>query len=433
MSYFWLGYGHAIGKNVIPITKLVSLTNQNDVKPPQSDLLCRAASIEADRDATRGKVVDLAFDIRAQRHMTFDPERPELLEHQLEQTLTEMIRADFSEWSRKWFWTKLLGSRGVVSIITGGLHSDEHSREMIGDWDLRAASELTSYFSRHQYRPKIETPIYQFEYAKKLHPELKRRDYIEQIIGEIEIGDKNCVIIASPDVNPLTEMILGRINKVDDDKLFSRKFVYTEKPDAIVVIKKRKMSDASPPREPEPRAFFQDEIADVEIEERGFKSKNFAGEDDTRTLRYWGQNSSVPDEGFFHIYAHLVIAVNPFTRPGQPTRYVIVLNGVSGPATFALTHVLTGGGNEEFEAYKKVEFDPAAASESILNQFLPVIHRENFTSLECVIKVDVGLAPPEKKEDRKPDTRGSGATFDWRKIRRWELDHEVLGRRIKVR
>ena len=201
MAYFWLGYGHARGKNVIPITKLV-------MDEPEAVTAPRGGSLEP-RSQPRGKVLDLAFDIRAQRHMTFDPQRPELLEHQLEQTLAEMIRADFSEWSRRKFWATLLGSSGEVSIITGGLHSEDHNREMVGDWDLRAASELTSYFSRHQYRPKIETPIYQPEFAKHFDPTMTTGRYIDQATREIRIADKNCVVIASPDVNPLTEILLG--------------------------------------------------------------------------------------------------------------------------------------------------------------------------------------------------------------------------------
>ena len=51
MAYFWLGYGHARGKNVIPITVT------RDAKDP---------------------IDDLAFDIRAQQHMTFIESRPDL-------------------------------------------------------------------------------------------------------------------------------------------------------------------------------------------------------------------------------------------------------------------------------------------------------------------------------------------------------------------
>ena len=226
MAYFWLGYGHALGKNVIPITELVIDKSESG----RSRLLERTEEVgewAEIGDRSRGKIIDLAFDIRAQRHMTFDPEHPELLEKQLERTLGEMIRADFAEWSRKKFWATLLGSRGEVSIITGGLHSEELNREMVGDWDLRAASELTSYFSRHQYRPKIETPIYQPELAREAinaqsedDPDQVTMDDVAQVIDDIGIERKNCIVIASPDVNPLTEILLGRILGVEDRKLF---------------------------------------------------------------------------------------------------------------------------------------------------------------------------------------------------------------------
>ena len=84
MTYFWLGYAHARGKNVIPIT---------------------IASEDADG---KQKIDDLAFDVRAQRHMTFDRKRPELLRDQLKRTLHEMIEADYPEWYRRRFWSEVL-------------------------------------------------------------------------------------------------------------------------------------------------------------------------------------------------------------------------------------------------------------------------------------------------------------------------------------
>ena len=119
MSYFWLGYAYARGKNVIPVTVI---KDEN------------------------GRVDDLAFDIRALRHMTFNPQAPETLERQMKEAFQQMIHADFSHWSRKQFWDEVLGRRGEVHIFTGALHNKQYNREMIGDWDLRAAAELTSYF-----------------------------------------------------------------------------------------------------------------------------------------------------------------------------------------------------------------------------------------------------------------------------------------------
>ncbi len=87
MSYFWLGYGHARGKNVIPITTL--LPEDEDVVPPRPGPAGgqatdgRTTPTER-RGQPRGKVDDLAFDIRAQRHMIFDSQHPELLKRELQ-------------------------------------------------------------------------------------------------------------------------------------------------------------------------------------------------------------------------------------------------------------------------------------------------------------------------------------------------------------
>jgi hypothetical protein len=449
MSYFWLGYGHARGKNVIPITQLILDEKQEVNKDIEADNFDESqANPDGEKgcrtEIAKGKVVDLAFDIRAQRHMTFDPQRPELLEHQLERTLTEMVRSDFSEWSRKRFWASLLGSRGEVSIITGGLHSEDHNREMIGDWDLRSASELTSYFSRHQYRPKIETPIYQPEFAKQFDPSMTTERYIEQVTKEIHIADKNCVVIASPDVNPLTEILLGRLIGVADNVLFSRKLKAEDYPNAIIVYKERKKQPSDKPgesgikqkvRTEAPRAFYQEVSGDATTESRGFRSRAFA-RNEMKLLPYYGQNEyERRGQKPFHIYAQLVIARNPFSNPEGPPRYVVILNGVSGPATFALTHVLTGGGNEEFESYKQSKFDPAASSESILNKFLSRMSKPNFQRIEAVIEVQVGEEPGSKnsndnsseKEKSEKTVQGAGATFDWRRILSWNLNTDVLG------
>ncbi len=453
MSYFWLGYGHARGKNVIPITQLVLEQADRDSREYQSSRQeIPGVNLPAHgTGAHKAKIADLAFDIRAQRHMTFDPLHPELLEHQLEQTLTEMIRVDFSEWSRKRFWAHLLGSRGEVSIITGGLHSEDHNREMIGDWDLRAASELTSYFSRHQYRPKIETPIYQPEFARRFDPGMTTERYIKQVTEEIQIAEKNCVVIASPDVNPLTEILLGRLNNVSDAQLFSSNLKVEDYPTAIIVYKRRKrqVRDKSAPAKEgrgktqgTARAFYQEVVGNTETEARGFRSRGFA-RNEKKLQDYYGQNEYQRGANQpFHIYAQLVVAQNPFTKKDRPPRYVIILNGVSGPATFALTHVLTGGGNEEFESYKHSGFDPAASSESILNRFLGYMHDRNFTCIECVINVKVG-EEPQREQAEQPESwpgesprsfpGGAGATFDWRRILSWGLDADVLGTEIRQR
>ena len=59
----------------------------------------------------------------------------------------------------------------------------------------------------------------------------------------------------------------------------------------------------------------------------------------------------------FAVHAHLLIARNPYCDKDIEPKYIIVLNGISGPATFALTHALTGGVNDEFVSYES-EFKP---------------------------------------------------------------------------
>lgn len=393
MSYFWLGYAHALGKNVIPVTIV-------DERPERPEV----------------SIDDLAFDIRAQRHMTFVLQKPYLLENQINSTLNDMIYADFSEWSRKRFWDKMLGKRGEVYIFTGALHHESINREVVGDWDLRAASELTSYFSRHQYRAKIETPIYSIEYAQNADSQLTRDSYIGQLRSMMK--GKNCILIASPDVNPLTEIVLGKMYDVPPDELFQGPLNLDRYPRAMVAVKQTERSGQGLQR-----AFYLEEAGDSSSGKsaRGFRSRLIRGE--TLLKEFLSQQVTERRETF-EVYAHLAIVPNPFdddSRDGK--HYIVVLNGVSGPATFALTHVLTGKVNEEFVSYDG--FNPEAQSEDILNQILGHVELDNFRGLECIVRIKVGLAGSESAQ--------TGNMFDWRQILGWELQEEVWDLERKIR
>jgi hypothetical protein len=114
-SYFWLGYCHAIGKNVIPIYEV---------------------------NEAEDKIDDLAFDIRSLWHLVLVKKDPTRILPELQEILKQMILMDFGEWSRKAFWSRIFGRSGRVAIFTGALHNPDFKREMVGDWDLRTASEL---------------------------------------------------------------------------------------------------------------------------------------------------------------------------------------------------------------------------------------------------------------------------------------------------
>jgi hypothetical protein len=403
MAYFWLGYGHARGKHVVPVTV-----------------------VKREEDG----VSDLAFDIRAQRHMIFIQNSPDSFERELTTSMHQMINDDFSEWSRRRFWDRMLGKRGEVSIFTGALHAAAYDREMVGDWDLRAASELMSYFAKQQYQATIENPVYTPEY-----PETDRDDLASKYIAPLKqmMTDKNCILIASPDVNPLTEIVLGEMHGVPDTDLFKSPGTdaLNDYPDAMVVFKELPPEENKDARPKTERFFYHEsrELTDDNKTRRGFRSSQVkSGE---LTEPFASQHDQ--QEKAYTVYGHIVILSNPFREhdgngelkfPGE--RYIIILNGVGGPATFALTHVLTGGVTKEFVSYPE-EFDPQVNCESILRDLLDTIGMQQFESTEFIIDVTVG--------DGEPAGGEKGATSnitDWRRILRWTLNKKARRPPIKI-
>ena len=510
MAYFWLGYCHALGKNVIPISVI---KNKND------------------------KIDDLAFDIRALWHMTFVEEEPKDFVEELQGILEQMIFTDFAEWSRKIFWDEMLGRRGKVSIFTGALHSKTAVREMIGDWDLRTASEMTSYFASHHYRSTIESPIYEIklvrerylqdkidkqwkeydeeskrkylEYFDEKKPEYEQRkkellEVRERYIKDLKamLQDKNCIIIASPDVNPLTEVALGEIYKVPEKEWFEgeEKWLnpYVRKQDEAKRQESQILNDENQGTskksrnpnvvtaikiKPKPdiqeqiyfRTFYQEKCSEEEQkEQRGFSSLSIP---DGKAIpeKFYNQISQIKKEEHptFSTLAHLVIAPNPFhgkegenaSYPEDKNRkYILIFNGISGPATFALTHMLTGGVSNEFVFYdelpkldqqsksdkqsdtsssapqgENIFFDPQSKSEEILQDIIKDLRveldserlesgsekhgqeRRLFTGMQYLIQVLVGPQTSLENDINKKQEEQKLEILDWRRIKRWEL------------
>jgi hypothetical protein len=417
-AYFWLGYCHAKGKNVIPICELDAKKGDKDVK-----------------------IDDLAFDIRSLWHLELYKESPTEILQELQEILQQMILTDFVEWSRKPFWSRIFGTLGRVSIFTGSLHNPDFKREMVGDWDLRTASELMSYFSTHQLISTIESPIYQPEKV-----EVARSQYLKQI-GRL-LRNKNAIVIASPDVNPLTEFLLGRLYDVPSDKLFPDETEATnhkssgneEYPRAVIAIKKRSNSEnQSAGKEAKAEQIFRFFLADEPLkqkdqpgEERGFRANWLPKKE--LLEEYLGQKHLITDN--FNLYAHLVIAFNPFDdKADYGSHYVVILNGVSGPSTFALTQLLTGGIGKEFVDYSEpikdkanedtlTFFNPNNESESILKQITEQLDKyvnkdSDFIGVQMIVKVTVGL--PHKRADDQGWT-----AFDRRRVKGWELEPGTL-------
>ena len=315
------------------------------------------------------------------------------------------------------FWNELLGKGGGISIFTGASHNELVGREMISDWDLRAASELTSYFASHQYRAIIESPVYQIEHVvgKRI---VDRAVYIEKL--EEMVSEKNCVIIASPDVNPLTELLLGKIYGIDKEYWFGADPEFDAAnyaPNAVVAFKRKPIEEGVTADSVRVSSTFYREYTDKGERERGFlvpfvKAKKIAG----------GFVSQTATPEPFTVHAHLVVVPNPYCSRSETQKFIVILNGVSGPATFALTHVLTGGVSREFVSYGQ-NFDPNSESEKILKQILEEINssqREKH-GYHCIIEVKVG--PPKEEVENK--SRGRGI-FDWRHIHEWKLIRGVV-------
>jgi hypothetical protein len=248
-----------------------------------------------------------------------------------------------------------------------------------------------------------QTPIALDAYVNQLEPLLK---------------DKNCILIASPDVNPLTEFILGYIYNVPSQQLFNRDTDVGNKPHAIVAVKEVSPSSKRDHNRIPTRVFYRevqtqkDTSQDSSMLEylRGFRSNAF---EDTQAVMAPFYSQSQPSHKCFDTFGHLTILPNPYGRTGH---FIIVLNGVSGPATFALTHVLTGNTESEFSAYEPNTFDPAAKCEDILNQIVSAIPGTGkFKAIQCIIKVGVCANP-------KQTPSGAGALpYDWRRILCWSL------------
>jgi hypothetical protein len=407
MAYFWLGYCHALGKNVIPVTV---------VNNPADD------------------IDDLAFDLRALWHMSFIQKDPVRFSQEFEETLQQMITSDFAEWSRRQFWDEVIGKRGKVSIFTGALHNAPIGREMIGDWDLRAASELTSYFASHQYRATIESPVYQIEQVTGADGQQSGKVTEEVYIAELQqmLRKKNCIVIASPDVNPLTEILLGKLYSVDPAMWFKSSEGVERDSGAVVAFKEVEIqidqSDSGQTKQSKPRkasqtpdlarAFYRrvpaSRVQPSEQLKRGFLGHGVKGG------KLEGAFLSQTDEkSQFSVHAHLVVARNPFDEGSPEQHHVIILNGVSGPATFALTHVLTGGTSTQFVAYDLDKFLPEPESEGFLQQLNRDLEMLNdrFLGLQYFFTVEVGPA-----KDASQSEGGPGDIFDWRRIIKWERE-----------
>jgi hypothetical protein len=172
------------------------------------------------------------------------------------------------------------------------------------------------------------------------------QEFIEGYCRHIEkqLENSSAVVIASADVNPVTEFLLHRIYQVATPKTpFGRCDLRSFT--GYVAIKRR-------PDPPSSTAFArlfyqQEEQKESHKPDRGFRrhaGTSFA-EDEVHLAPYFSQDDHRAGDETFDLLGHIVVARNPADRTDQAaaSNFVVVLNGVSGPATFALAQILTGG------------------------------------------------------------------------------------------
>jgi hypothetical protein len=188
----------------------------------------------------------------------------------------------------------------------------------------------------------------------------------------------------------------------------------------FAVIAFKELATKDPNKKIQNRLFYHEQTMNLTGQEqgsielkRGFKGRGVPHPNSNLSGTFLSQKDQT---GTFTVHAHLVIAKNPFDDLGLTEKHhVIILNGVSGPATFALTHVLTGGMSSQFVAYEN-DFDPNSESEAFLkdvNKAIYSLNQDNVLGVQYFFEVSVG--PPSKKNDSV-----ERHIFDWRRILRWK-------------
>jgi len=196
---FCLGLGHALERETIPITHV-------------------------------SKANILPFDVRGLYHIFFD-NLSRLKEH-----FTAIIKEIDKSWHNEKedyayikFWNNFFKFDNNLHIMTCARGSEDKNRPdrtNIDKWDYITVSELTRFISLKfpNSRVHITRPI-----NKLLPEEIKHRGE-QDISNDMEriLENKDCIIVGSPDVSDLAEIILSKINNVrpyQSDRLKKSGFV----------------------------------------------------------------------------------------------------------------------------------------------------------------------------------------------------------------
>ena len=393
LAYFWLGYCHARSINVIPICRDKGKKQQDstlaNVLPWVVYPLDASTAAEHNQQPLRSmREHVLAFDIRALWYIDYRDKDARGLVDLLQGVFEELIARDVPRRERSTFWERLT-RQSKVHIFTAALHNERLTREMVGDWDLRAVSELVRYLSStdESVVSELEPPIYgPSVIAQENQDELMR--YIEQARSRLK--DRNCLIIASPDVNPLAEVVLARAYEADSLAFQGKNPKKMGKISNKMTIALKGSLSEEPKEDTAPFAPFFSQYYKIPDGKRGFLVDKSPICEDYRSQKETSQGQK------FAVLGHLVVMRNLFSDAPDDS-VIVLLNGVSGPATFGLAEILTGGADEgraaEAEKLLKLineEWDRARKSEG-----------SEFRGVEMLIKVTIEPGPTTQFADAR--------------------------------
>lgn len=430
LSYFWLGYCHARGINVIPIYR--PLESIDSVQTDTSKKLnvfvdfghedseafsavnLPHGSIQPFVSGDNNYMHVLAFDLRALWYIDFRGKEVRHLASLLKGVLEELVTRDVPRRERNTFWERLT-RESTVHIVTGAVHHEGLGREVVGDWDLRTVSELVRFLSSadESVIPELVRPMYAPETIRqkmgsKWDADKSLKAYIAHIKGQLE--DRNCLLIASADVNPVTEVALGYAYNIPDPYLFSSKDEHRVE-DRVVIALKGSVEHKNQEKNKvilnndtlqvvdTINPFFSRVSSKLKRDYRGF----LVGTNNVLQEKYYSQDEAAKHNAFF-VLAHLVVMRNPFSKRVKDT-IIVILNGVSGPGTYGLAEVLTGGTTER-------KSSDAERLLKEINDKWTESDKRGFRGVEVIIKVRI---EPEHNDPKQfvSDVRGITSWDKW--------------------
>ena len=320
MNFFWLGYIHGIGGNAIPVNSY-QLTGSIAERPSP-------------------------FDIRALWHIAFREDHPDDLLTSLHQIIEYIYIRKARYLNREAFWKDILEGN-TVSVFLGSLYLDDLERNTIGDWDYRTAAEIANYLSTSKETMKVtlESPLAK----RKLLPD---KEYINWLKSQLE---DNTIIVASADVNDLTEVALSEILgpapfiKISPDDPTFKGYIA------------RKIYKNGPINVFPDTAFYLREDA-------GEDSRGFIIREGRIRESLMEKHASPADEeinGVYHLLGQLVVAKNPKAKG----KWIIIISGISGPATLGIAQMLTGCMYKEFTINSASLDIEKQKVDSLINQY----------------------------------------------------------------